>query len=49
LYEKGLSDIEMKANAVAKLADYQQWPGFEEEIGRHISLAILEAEKAAFE
>ena len=49
LYEEGLSDFEMKEKVVAKLADYQQWPGFEEEIGRHISLAILEAEKAAFE
>jgi glyoxylase-like metal-dependent hydrolase (beta-lactamase superfamily II) len=49
LYEEGLSDFEMKDQVVAKLSDYQQWPGFEDEIGRHISLAILEAEKASFE
>ena len=49
LYEEGLSDFEMKDQVVAKLAEYQQWPGFKDEIGRHISLAILEAEKAAFE
>lgn len=48
-YEQGLSDFEMKDQVVAKLADYQQWPGFDDEIGRHISLAILEAEKASFE
>ena len=49
LYEEGLSDFEMKDKVVAKLAAYHDWPGFEEEVGQHISLAILEAEKAAFE
>ena len=49
LYEEGLSDFEMKGQIVAKLAAYHDWPGFEEEVGKHISLAILEAEKAAFE
>ena len=49
LYEEGLSDFEMKDQVIAKLPEYQQWPGFDDEIGRHISLAILEAEKAAFE
>ncbi len=49
LYEEGLSDFEMKEQVVAKLAAYKDWSGFEEEIGKHISLAILEAEKAAFE
>ena len=39
----------MKDTIVAKLAAYQKWPGFEENVGKHISLAILEAEKAAFE
>ncbi len=47
--EEGLSDYEMKDKIVAALSDYQQWPGFEEQIGKHISLAVLEAEKAAFE
>ena len=49
LYEEGMSDFEMKEKIVAKLVDYQQWTGFHEQIGRHISLAILEVEKAAFE
>jgi len=49
LYEEGLSDFEMKDKVVAKLGEYQDWSGFDEEVGKHISLAILEAEKAAFE
>ena len=48
-YEEGLTDFEMKDKIVASLADYQQWPGFHEEVGKHISLAVLEVEKAAFE
>lgn len=48
-YEEGLSDFEMKDKIVAALADYQQWPGFNENVGKHISLAVLEAEKASFE
>lgn len=49
LYEQGLSDFEMKDTIVARLAAYKNWPGFEENVGKHISLAVLEAEKAAFE
>lgn len=49
LYEEGLSDFEMKEKVIAKLGAYHDWPGFDEEIGKHISLAMLEAEKAAFE
>ncbi len=49
LYEEGLSDFEMKDKVVAKLGEYHDWSGFEHEVGKHISLAILEAEKAAFE
>jgi glyoxylase-like metal-dependent hydrolase (beta-lactamase superfamily II) len=49
LYEEGLSDFEMKDKVVAKLSAYKQWSMFEDSVGKHISLAILEAEKAAFE
>ena len=28
---------------------YQDWAGFEEELGKHISLAVPEAEQADFE
>ncbi len=49
LREEGLEDFEMKEKIVAKLADYKDWSGFDEEIGKHISLAVLEAEQAEFE
>ncbi len=49
LYEQGLADFEMKKDIVARLATYQDWSGFHEEVGRHISLAVLEVERAEFE
>ncbi|HEY9052759.1 MAG TPA: hypothetical protein VIQ03_14505 [Gammaproteobacteria bacterium] len=48
-YEEGLSDFEMKDQIVEKLADFHDWNGFEEQVGKHISLAILEIERAAFQ
>jgi len=39
----------MKDAVVAELGPYRDWPGFDEEVGRHISLAVLEAERAQFE
>jgi glyoxylase-like metal-dependent hydrolase (beta-lactamase superfamily II) len=48
LYDEGMSDFEMKPKVAARLARYKDWPGFEEELGKHISLAYLEAEAAAF-
>lgn len=39
---------EMKADIAAKLADYKDWHNFDDILGRHISLAILEAEQEAF-
>ena len=48
-YEEGLSDFEMKPKILPKLSAYKSWPGFDKEVGRHISLAVLEAEKAEFE
>ena len=47
--DEGLSDFEMKPQIRAKLKDYHQWVDFDKELGRHISLALLEAEKAEFE
>jgi glyoxylase-like metal-dependent hydrolase (beta-lactamase superfamily II) len=49
LLEKGLEDFEMKDKILAKLKAYQDWAGFEDELGKHISLAVLEAEQAEFE
>jgi len=48
-YEEGLSDFEMKPKILKKLSDYKDWAFFDQEVGKHISLAVLEAEKAAFE
>jgi glyoxylase-like metal-dependent hydrolase (beta-lactamase superfamily II) len=49
LYEQGLSDFEMKDTVVASLPEYRDWSGFTDEVGKHISLAVLEVERAAFE
>jgi glyoxylase-like metal-dependent hydrolase (beta-lactamase superfamily II) len=48
-YAEGLSDFEMKDAVVEKLAAYQDWSGFSDEVGKHISLALLEIEQAEFE
>ena len=48
-YDEGLSDFEMKPEIVKKLAAYHNWANFDDEVGKHISLAVLEAEAAAFE
>jgi len=48
LYEEGISDFEMKSQVAGKLTAYTDWPGFEDELGKHISLAYLEVEAAAF-
>ena len=49
LYDEGMSDFEMKPQVVEALSEYQDWTNFDQFIGRTISLAVLEAEKAAFE
>lgn len=48
LYEDGLQAFEMKGSVVEKLAAYRDWVNFDDEVGRHISLAVLEAEQNAF-
>ncbi len=48
LYEEGLSDFEMKDKVSAELVRFQDWIGYREELGKHISLAYLEVEAAAF-
>jgi hypothetical protein len=39
----------MKDSVVASLSAYQDWSGFSAEVGKHISLALLEIERAEFE
>jgi len=49
LYEEGLSDFEMKDQVVAELSEFQDWAGFDEQIGKHINLAWLEIEASEFD
>ncbi len=44
-YDAGKSDFEMKPAVAKKLAAFKKWNGFDEALGRHISLAILEIEQ----
>ena len=44
-YDAGKSDFEMKPGVARKLAAFKKWNGFEEALGRQISLAILEIEQ----
>ncbi len=48
-YDEGLSDFEMKPMIVESLQAWKAWPDFDDAIGRHISLAVLEAEEHAFD
>ncbi len=45
---QGLSDYEMKDKVVAELDAYRAWSGFENEIGKLISLAYLQIERDEF-
>lgn len=47
-YEKGLSDFEMKPKIILKLQNYFTWVGFKQQVGKHISLAVLEYERNEF-
>lgn len=44
LHETGKADYEMKPLVVAKLKPFQAWNGFEQQVGKQISLAMLEIE-----
>lgn len=47
-YAEGMSDFEMKEKVAADLARFKDWPGFKEELGKHISLAVMEIESEGF-
>ena len=47
-YEQGLTDYEMKPAVIAEMAEYQQWNGFEQQIGPYISQLISELEAESF-
>lgn len=46
--EDELEPYEVKAELLPKMTAYRQWAGFDDEFGRHISQAMLEAEDASF-
>lgn len=48
LFEDGQSDFEMKDAVVTACAQWSDWAGFEEEIGRNLNRVYLEIEAAAF-
>lgn len=47
--DEGLEAFEIKNQLRPKLSLYHAWSGFDSEFGKHVSLAFLEAEAAAFE
>jgi len=47
-YDEGLSDFEMKGQVADALNAYTDWSGFDEQLGKHISLAYLQIEAADF-
>jgi glyoxylase-like metal-dependent hydrolase (beta-lactamase superfamily II) len=49
MYEEGMADFEMKDEISNKLEPFHAWSGYDEFLGKTISLAIIEAEKASFE
>lgn len=48
-YDEGMAPFEMKPQIEQRLARFKTWIGFEDELGKHISLAVLEVEQAMFE
>ncbi len=46
--EEGLAPYEIKAKLMPLMDKYRKWPLFAEDFGKQVSLAVLEAEQAAF-
>ncbi|MGV6825902.1 MAG: MBL fold metallo-hydrolase [bacterium] len=47
-FEEDLPDFEMKPLIQPQMTAWHDWPGFEEEFGKHVNKAYLEIEEAAF-
>ena len=47
--DEGLEDFEMKPKIMRQLLKFTDWFGFDDQFGKHVSLAKLEFEKAEFE
>lgn len=48
LNEEGLTDYEMKPKVLKELIRFSAWTNFYDQLGRHVSLAILEVEENGF-
>ncbi len=46
--EEGLAPYEIKEQLMPLMDKFRNWPLFEEDFGKHVSSAVLEAEQAAF-
>lgn len=44
LMEDDLEPFEMKPKVIEKLPNYKNWSGFQEQVGKHIGLSVLEIE-----
>ncbi len=47
-FEEGLPDFEIKSIVVERLSRFSDWAGFEDEIGRMVSIGYLEVEENSF-
>ena len=47
-YDKGLADFQMKQQVMDDLAEYKDWVGFDDHIGRLIHTAFAEVERESF-
>ena len=47
-YDEGLSDFEMKDKVAAQLSEFSSWSGFDDQLGKHISITYLQVEEAEF-
>ena len=47
-YEEGLVDYEIKLRVVARLDQYKDWSGFDDQIGRYVSQLVTELESELF-
>jgi len=47
-YDQGMSDFDMKPKVAEALARFRAWKDFEDQLGKHISLAYLQVEADAF-
>jgi len=47
-YDEGMSDFEIKPEVLPAFTAWQEWAGFDDELGKHVVLSYLEIEAAEF-